>query len=87
MSSEYSYYGYVISDAVDELPIEELILQHPPDLVLYNRMPKCGSTTTKRMFDKLARRENNFVHFTSQLYHNEDLNHIEQVLYITYLYL
>ena len=58
--------------------IYKLKLEQPPTLVMYNRVPKCGSTTTRKMLQKLARKNRKFIQYTSTNFDHEDLNLTDQ---------
>ena len=62
-----------------ELDVKDFQLAEAPHLVFYNRVPKCGSTTARIMFESLSRMSNSFVHYASTKYHSEDLSITEQV--------
>ncbi len=54
------------------------VSSHLPLRLIYNRVPKCGSTTLYTLMKKLSIL-NNFTHFNSKIYNRRMLSKEEQV--------
>ena len=68
--------SYDLSNGCDDAPTEPRY----PDHILYNKVPKCGSTTLQNILEKVA--ESTDMTVTNQwIYHGYKITQQEQVVY------
>ena len=71
----------ILSNGCDDAPTEAV----HPDHILYNKVPKCGSTTLQNIFDVVAESTNMTV--TLQfIYHGINMNPRDQVFHLVFSY-